>query len=92
MLHQVGVLFDLYYDARKHENKVSVLFFQIVWIIEFADQIPTHIYFVFHFLFVVSLRPSFVAQHLPSIRNYCGLVIVLPVCCWLQGYEHGGQL
>jgi len=23
MLHQVGVLFDLYYDARKHKSKIQ---------------------------------------------------------------------
>ena len=35
MLHQVGVLFDLYYDARKHKSKkdsLCLFFYNVSWL------------------------------------------------------------
>jgi len=47
MLHQVGVSFDLYYDARKHKIKISVIYsynlkyhsFKLPWLSEKVKEI-----------------------------------------------------
>ena len=48
MLHQVGVSFDLYYDARKHEGKSSYLLIraEVPALIRRCDDLPattTHV-------------------------------------------------
>ena len=66
MLHQVGVLFDLYYDARKHKIKIQCESFEIyveteLWVF----CLTTWIYF--HFLWCYSPDLACVVSRMRSL-------------------------
>jgi hypothetical protein len=70
VLHQVGVSFDLYYDARKHKIKISfddLLTVHLSIIISVINHVDAHS-FVLQYVYFIPLHVSSTCTHHQEIK------------------------